>query len=46
MRVKDILSELEKQVGPLEQQSKKAKEFLALKEQLKNAGNFTVSHGL
>ena len=35
MRVKDILSELEKQVGPLEQQSKKAKEFLALKEQLK-----------
>ena len=35
VRVKDILSELEKQVGPLEQQSKKAKEFLALKEQLK-----------
>ena len=28
VRVKDILSELEKQVGPLEQQSKKAKEFL------------------
>ncbi|MDD6666358.1 MAG: AAA family ATPase, partial [Lachnospiraceae bacterium] len=31
-RVTDILSELEKQVGPLESQSKKAKEYLKLKE--------------
>jgi len=29
------LTELEKQVGPLEEQSKKAKEFLQLKEELK-----------
>ncbi len=36
LRVQDILSELEKQVGPLEEQSGKAKEYLRLKEDLKN----------
>lgn len=35
-RVTDILSELEQQVKPLEQQSIVAKEYLQLKEQLKN----------
>lgn len=35
-RIKDILSELEKQVGPLEQQSAVAKEYLRLREELKN----------
>ena len=35
VRVSDILSELEKQVGPLERQSKAAKEYLQLKEELK-----------
>ncbi len=35
VRVNDILSELEKQVGPLEKQSEKAKEYLQLKENLK-----------
>lgn len=35
MRVQDIVSELEKQVGPLEVQSQKAKEYLRLKEELK-----------
>ena len=35
IRVKDILSELEKQVGPLERQSRAAREYLQLKEQLK-----------
>ncbi|MGN0160525.1 MAG: chromosome segregation protein SMC [Lachnospiraceae bacterium] len=34
-RISDILSELEKQVGPLEKQSEKAKEYLKLKEDLK-----------
>ncbi|TCK98311.1 condensin subunit Smc [Natranaerovirga hydrolytica] len=34
-RVSDILSEIEKQISPLEKQSKVAKEFLDLKEQLK-----------
>lgn len=34
-RVNDVLSELEKQVGPLERQSVKAKEYLKLKEELK-----------
>ncbi|MDD7113246.1 MAG: chromosome segregation protein SMC [Lachnospiraceae bacterium] len=34
-RVTDVLSELEKQVGPLESQSKKAKEYLKLKEKEK-----------
>ena len=32
VRVSDILSELEKQVGPLERQSKTAREYLQLKE--------------
>lgn len=35
VRVSDILSELEKQVGPLERQSKAAREYLQLKESLK-----------
>ncbi len=35
-RVTDILRELEKQVGPLEEQSKVAKEYLKLKEQEKD----------
>ncbi|MBE5876614.1 MAG: chromosome segregation protein SMC [Lachnospiraceae bacterium] len=35
VRVTDILGELEKQVGPLEKQSAKAKEYLRLKENLK-----------
>ena len=34
-RVNDILAELEKQIGPLEKQSEKAKEFLKKKEELK-----------
>ncbi len=37
VRITDILNELEKQVGPLEKQSEKAKEFLRLKEALKAA---------
>lgn len=36
VRVSDILSELEKQVGPLEKQSEKAKVYLKKKEELKN----------
>ncbi len=35
LRVQDILTELEKQVGPLEKQSEKAREFIRLKEELK-----------
>ena len=35
VRVNDILSELEKQVGPLEKQSEKAKIYLKKKEELK-----------
>lgn len=35
VRVNDILSELEKQVGPLQVQSEKAKEYLNLKSDLK-----------
>lgn len=35
VRVNDILAELEKQVGPLEHQAEKAKEYLKLKEELK-----------
>ena len=35
LRVKDILSELEKQVGPLEKQSEVAKVYLKKKEELK-----------
>lgn len=36
-RINDILSELEKQVGPLEKQSEKAREYLKLKDSLKEA---------
>ena len=36
VRVNDILSELERQVGPLERQSEKAKTYLKKKEELKN----------
>ena len=32
IRVNDILSELEKQVGPLERQSEKAREYLKKKK--------------
>lgn len=35
VRVNDILSELEKQVGPLERQSEKAREYLRLRDDLK-----------
>ena len=35
VRVKDILAELEKQVGPLEKQSEVAREYLKKKEELK-----------
>ena len=35
LRVNDILAELEKQLGPLERQSEKAKEYLKKKESLK-----------
>ena len=35
LRVNDILSELEKQMGPLEKQSEKAREYLKKKEELK-----------
>ena len=35
IRIEDILSELEKQVGPLEKQAATAKEYLRLKEELK-----------
>ncbi|MCH5264990.1 MAG: chromosome segregation protein SMC [Lachnospiraceae bacterium] len=35
LRVQDILAELERQVGPLEEQSRKAREYLNLKEELK-----------
>lgn len=35
VRVSDILSELEKQVGPLERQSTKAKEYLRLRDELR-----------
>ncbi len=34
-RVNDILSELEKQVGPLERQSKKARQYLLFRDKLK-----------
>ena len=36
VRVSDILSELEKQVGPLEKQAATAKEYLRLREELKH----------
>ena len=35
LRVNDILAELEKQIGPLERQSEKAREYLKKKEELK-----------
>lgn len=35
VRVTDVLSELEKQVGPLERQAETAKQYLKLKEELK-----------
>lgn len=35
VRVGDILSELEKQVGPLERQSEKARQYLKLRDELK-----------
>lgn len=35
LRLSDIISELEAQIGPLEAQSKKAKKYLELKEELK-----------
>ncbi|MBD5460100.1 MAG: chromosome segregation protein SMC, partial [Lachnospiraceae bacterium] len=35
VRVRDILSELEKQTGPLEKQSEKAREYLKKREELK-----------
>ncbi len=35
LRVNDILAELEKQIGPLEKQSEKAREYLKKKEELK-----------
>ena len=35
VRVSDILSELEKQVGPLERQSEKARQYLKLRDELK-----------
>ena len=39
VRVSDILGELEKQVGPLEKQAEKAREYLKLKEELKTLDN-------
>ena len=36
VRIKDILSVLEKQVGPLREQSAKAKEYLRLRDELKH----------
>ena len=46
VRVKDILSELEKQAGPLKLQSEAAKEYLKLKEELKSrdANLFLLEH--
>ncbi len=35
VRIEDILSELEKQVGPLERQSEKAKEYLKYRDELR-----------
>ena len=46
VRVKDILSELEKQVGPLKLQSEAAKKYLKLKEDLRgrDANLFLLEH--
>lgn len=46
-RINDILSEIEKQVGPLEQQSKVAKEYLKLRDELKtlDVNLFLMEHG-
>ncbi len=47
VRVNDILSELEKQVGPLEEQSRKAQIYLKTREQLKNLDTnvFLIENG-
>ena len=46
VRVNDILTELERQVGPLERQSEKAKQYLSLKENLKtlDVNAFLLEH--
>ena len=46
LRVNDILAELEKQVGPLEKQSEKAKVYLKKKEELKtlDVNMFLLNH--
>ena len=46
VRVNDILTELERQVGPLERQSEKAKQYLSLKENLKtlDVNTFLLEH--
>ena len=46
-RINDILSEIEKQIGPLEQQSKTAKEYLKLRDELKtlDVNLFLMEHG-
>ena len=47
VRVSDILSELEKQVGPLERQAEKARVFLKTREQLRtvDVNMFLMQHG-
>ncbi len=46
VRVNDILAELERQVGPLERQSEKAKQYLSYKENLKtlDVNAFLLEH--
>ncbi len=46
VRVNDILAELERQVGPLERQSEKAKQYLSYKENLKtlDVNTFLLDH--
>ena len=46
VRVTDILTELEKQVGPLERQSENAKKYLKLRDELKDADRalFTLDY--
>ena len=46
VRVNDILSELEKQVGPLEKQSEVAKVYLRKKENVKKANSDKANSGL